>query len=50
MIDKAFRFSASAIEELNRQPGTGPLPRRQFVLLMSGLVVVLLLLYGQIVW
>jgi len=50
MIDKTFRFSASAIAELNRQPGTGPLPRRQFVFLMLGLVVVLLLLYAQIVW
>jgi hypothetical protein len=50
MIEKAFRFSASAIAELNRQPGTGPLPRKQFVLLMLGLAAVLLLLYAQIVW
>jgi hypothetical protein len=50
MIEKAFRFSASAIAELNRQPGTGPLPRKQFALLMLGLAAVLLLLYAQIVW
>ncbi len=50
MIEKTFRFGTSAIAELNRQPGTGPLPRRQFALLMAGLAVVLLLLYAQIVW
>jgi hypothetical protein len=50
MIDGAFRFSTSAIAELNRQPGTGPLPRKQFALLLVGLVAVVLLLYAQIVW
>jgi hypothetical protein len=50
MIDGAFRFSTSAIAELNRQPGTGPLPKRQFALLLVGLAAVVLLLYAQIVW
>jgi hypothetical protein len=50
MIDGAFRFSTSAIAELNRQPGTGPLPSRQFALLLVGLVAVVLLVYAQIVW
>jgi hypothetical protein len=50
MTQKAHRFSASEIDELNRHPGDQRLPARQFALLMVGLVGLLLLLYLQIVW
>jgi hypothetical protein len=48
--EKAFGFSESTIKELNRQPGVGPLPKRQFALLLIGLAALLVLLYVQIVW
>lgn len=50
MTEKAHRFSASAIEELNKHAGLRRLPARQFALLMAGLAALLLLLYVQIVW
>jgi hypothetical protein len=50
MSEKVYRFSASAIDELNRLPSAKRPPPRQFPLLMAGLVAVLLLLYVQIVW
>jgi hypothetical protein len=50
MTEKAYRFSASAIDELNKHRGLQRLPARQFALLMAGLVALLLLLYVQIVW
>jgi hypothetical protein len=49
MTEKAYRFSASAIDELNKHRGTQRLSKRQFALLMAGLVALLLLLYVQIV-
>jgi hypothetical protein len=50
MTDKAYRFSASAIDELNKHRGAQRLSTRRFALLMAGLVALLLLLYVQIVW
>ena len=50
MTEKAYGFSTSAIDELNKQPGTHRLPTRQFGLLMAGLAALLLLLYVQIIW
>jgi hypothetical protein len=50
MAEKAFGFSASAIDELNRHPSTRHLSTKQFALLLVGLAAVLLLLYAQIVW
>jgi hypothetical protein len=50
MTEKAYGFSKSAIDELNKQPSTQRLSARQFALLMAGLGVLLLLLYVQIVW
>ena len=48
--DRACSFSASAIDELNKQPSTQRLPARQFDLLMVGLIALVLLLYVQIIW
>ena len=45
MTGKAYGFSPSAIDELNRQLGTQRLPARQFGLLMAVLAALLLLLY-----
>ena len=50
MTEKAYRFGASAIDELNKHRGGQRLSARQFSLLMAGLVAPLLLLYLQIVW
>ena len=50
MTEKAYGFSTSAIDELNKHPGTQRQSARQFALLMAGLGVMLLLLYVQIVW
>jgi len=50
MTEKAYRFSASAIDELNKHSGFQRLPARQFALLMAGLTALLLLLYVRIVW
>jgi hypothetical protein len=50
MTEKAYRFSASAIDELNKHRGAQRQSKRQFALLMAGLVALLLLLYVQIVW
>ena len=50
MTRKAYGFSPSAIDELNRQLGTQRLPARQFGLLMAVLAALLLLLYVQIIW
>jgi len=47
MTEKAYRFSPSAIDELNRHPGERRLPTTQFALLMLGLLA---LVYVQIVW
>jgi hypothetical protein len=49
MTEKAYGFGKSAIDELNKQPGTQRLPARQFALLMAGSAALLLLLYLQIV-
>ena len=49
MTEKAYRFSASAIDELNKVGPSSP-TARQFAWLMAGLVAVMLLLYIQIVW
>ena len=49
MAEKACRFSASVINKLNKHRGTQRLSKRQFALLMAGLVALLLLLYVQIV-
>jgi hypothetical protein len=50
MIEKAYGFSKSVIDELNKHPGPQHLPTKQFALLMAGLVALLLLFYLQIVW
>ena len=50
MREKAYRFSASAIDELNSHLRTPRVPREHFALLMVGLTALLLLLYLQIVW
>ena len=50
MTEKAYSFSTSAIDELNKQPGIQRLPLRQFALLIASLAALLLLLYVQIVW
>jgi hypothetical protein len=50
MTEKAYRFNTSAIDELNKHPGTQRPPTGQFALLMVGLAALLLLLYVQIVW
>ena len=50
MTEKAYGFSASAIDELNSHPDTKHLPTRQFALLMLGLLALVVLLYVQIVW
>jgi hypothetical protein len=45
-----YRFSASAIDELNRHPDTQRLPTKTFALLIAGLAGLLFLFYLQIVW
>jgi hypothetical protein len=50
LVEKAYGFSSSAIDELNKQPGTRRLPARQFALLIVGLIALVLLLYVQIIW
>jgi hypothetical protein len=52
MTEKAFRFSASAIDELKRpyQPGNKRLPPTQFALMLLTLAALLILIYAQIVW
>jgi hypothetical protein len=50
MSEKAYRFSALAIDELNSHPRTPRVPTKHFALLMVGLTALLLLLYLQIVW
>jgi hypothetical protein len=50
MTEKAYGFSPSAIDELNRRSSTQRLSNMHFALLMVGLAAVLLLLYAQIVW
>jgi hypothetical protein len=47
MTETSHRFSASAIDELNRHPGRPP--TKDFALLMLGLAALLLLLYTLIV-
>jgi hypothetical protein len=50
MFEKAYRFGASAIDELNRRPGEPPRgPNDNFVLLMVGLVILLLIFYLPII-
>jgi hypothetical protein len=50
MSEKAYRFSASAIDELNSHRRTPRVSTKDFALLMAGLTALLLLLYVQIVW
>jgi catechol 2,3-dioxygenase-like lactoylglutathione lyase family enzyme len=52
MTEKAFRFSASTIDELNRsyQLGNKRLPATQFALMLLTLAALLILIYAQIVW
>ena len=50
MTERAYGFSTSAIDELNKHPNTHRLPARQFALLMAGFAALLLLVYVQIVW
>jgi hypothetical protein len=50
MFEKAYRFSASAIDELNRSAGTPPPgSNKEFALLMVGLAGLLLLFYLLII-
>jgi hypothetical protein len=46
--EKAHRFSASSIDELNGHRETRS--TKNFALLLAGLAALLLLLYVQIVW
>jgi hypothetical protein len=48
--EKAHRFSASSIDELNGHPETRYGSTKNFALLLAGLAALLLLLYVQIVW
>jgi hypothetical protein len=50
MTENGYRFSASAINELNKRPDAQNLSAKQFALLIAGLAALLLLLYLQIVW
>ena len=52
MTEKAFRFSASAIDELNRpyQHNSKRLPPTQFAMMLLTLGALMLLIYVQIVW
>jgi hypothetical protein len=50
MTEKVYHFSASAIDELNKDRGIQRLPPKHFILLMIGLFALLLLLYVQIIW
>jgi hypothetical protein len=50
MSEKAYRFSASAIDELNSHSRTPRVSMKDFALLMVALTALLLLLYLQIVW
>jgi hypothetical protein len=49
MFEKAYRFGASAIDELNRRPGEPRGPNDNFVFLMVGLVILLLIFYLPII-
>jgi hypothetical protein len=49
MTNTKYRFSASAIDELNRHPDAQRLSTKTFALLIAGLVGLLLLFYLQIV-
>jgi hypothetical protein len=48
--ERAHRFSASSIDELNGHRKTRYGSTKNFVLLLAGLAALLLLLYLQIVW
>jgi hypothetical protein len=48
MAEKAYRFSASAIDEMNRHSGTPPARMKDFALLMVGLAGLVLLFYAMI--
>ena len=50
MTEKAYGFSSSAIDELNRHPGAKRLPTAQSALMLVTLAALLLLLYVQIIW
>jgi hypothetical protein len=50
MTEKAYGFSSSAIDELNRHPGTKRLPQTQFALMIATLAAILLLPLMQIIW
>jgi hypothetical protein len=50
MTEKAYGFSSSVIDELNRHPGSQRPSTKEFTLLLIGLAVLVLLFYVQIVW
>jgi hypothetical protein len=50
MAEGEHRFGASAIDELNGRRSARRKPIKNFSLLMTGLVILLALLYVQIIW
>jgi hypothetical protein len=50
MAENTHRFGMSAIDELNGHRWARREPKKNFALLMSGLIILLVLLYVQIVW
>ena len=48
--ERAHRFSASSIDELNGHNNTRYGSKKNFALLLAGLAALVLLLYLQIVW
>jgi len=50
MAENELRFGRSAIDELNGHRRGRREPTRNFVLLMAGLFILILLFYVQIIW
>jgi hypothetical protein len=50
MAESMNRFGEFAVDELNGHREARPERTRDFALLMTGLIVLLVLLYVQIVW
>jgi hypothetical protein len=50
MAEGEHRFGASAIDELNGRRSAQRKPTKNFAWLMTGLMILLVLLYVQIIW
>jgi hypothetical protein len=50
MAEGEHRFGASAIDELNGRRSAQRTPTKNIAWLMTGLIVLLVLLYVQIIW